>query len=206
MLAGDNPVSWMQNFIQNYNVCFQLPKIMFLIATMHILVMDNVKSALDIQCLVNRKCFWQLKTIFWWISTCLQLLPTQCAVFSRNVEITLGPDPSWYGSTLFSNIILWYGLISLNTKVHSFENSKMAEQCRSQSDCSLILVLKSFTMPRCPNTYTDPEGVQGVPPPPNHKNIWFLSNTGTDPQKIAKLPSQNSMLGHHRHSVSLVSR
>ena len=31
----------------------------------------------------------------------------------------------------------------------------------------------------------------------NHKNIGFLSNTGPDPLKIKKLPSQHSMLGHH---------
>ena len=39
------------------------------------------------------------------------------------------------------------------------------------------------------------------PPPPqkNHKNIGFLSNTGLDPLKITKLPSQHSMLRHHRH-------
>ena len=30
------------------------------------------------------------------------------------------------------------------------------------------------------------------------KNIGFPSNTGTDPLKTAKLPSQPSMLGHHR--------
>ena len=29
------------------------------------------------------------------------------------------------------------------------------------------------------------------------KNIGFLSKTGPDPLKIAKLPSQHSMLGHH---------
>ena len=34
----------------------------------------------------------------------------------------------------------------------------------------------------------------------NHKNIGFLSNTGRDPLKITKLPSQHSMLGHHRHA------
>ena len=38
------------------------------------------------------------------------------------------------------------------------------------------------------------------PPLKNHKNIGFRSNTGPDPLKIAKLPSQNSMLGHHRHA------
>ena len=31
----------------------------------------------------------------------------------------------------------------------------------------------------------------------NYKNIGFLCNTGPDPLKITKLPSQHSMLGHH---------
>ena len=34
----------------------------------------------------------------------------------------------------------------------------------------------------------------------SHKNIGFLSNTGPDHEKITKLPSQHSMLGHHRHA------
>ena len=34
----------------------------------------------------------------------------------------------------------------------------------------------------------------------NHKNIGFLRNTGLDLLKITKLPSQHSMLGHHRHA------
>ena len=38
------------------------------------------------------------------------------------------------------------------------------------------------------------------PPPKNHKNIWFLSETGSDPLKITNLSSQHSMLGHHRHA------
>ena len=56
----------------------------------------------------------------------------------------------------------------------------------------------------------------GPPPPPhlkNHKNIEFLSNTGPDPLKFSKLPSQHSTLGHHQHasetpfkSVSLAGR
>ena len=33
----------------------------------------------------------------------------------------------------------------------------------------------------------------------NHINIGFLSNTGSDPQK-KKLPSQHSILSHHRHT------
>ena len=43
-------------------------------------------------------------------------------------------------------------------------------------------------------------GGQGVRTPPleNYKNIWFLSNTGPDPLKITKIPSQHSMLDHHR--------
>ena len=35
----------------------------------------------------------------------------------------------------------------------------------------------------------------------NRKNIGFLSNTGPDPLQITKLPSQHSMLGHHRPAI-----
>ena len=34
----------------------------------------------------------------------------------------------------------------------------------------------------------------------NHKTIGFLSNTGPDALKFAKLPSQHSMFGHHWHA------
>ena len=48
------------------------------------------------------------------------------------------------------------------------------------------------------------KGGQGVWTPPlhpkNHKNIGFLSNSGPDPLKITKLPSQHSMLGHHQNA------
>ena len=49
----------------------------------------------------------------------------------------------------------------------------------------------------------DPERGAGGPEPPspalkNHKNIGFLSSTGPDTLKITNLPSQHSMLGHHR--------
>ena len=47
-------------------------------------------------------------------------------------------------------------------------------------------------------------GAGGLDPPPlplkNHKNIGLLSNTGPDPLKITKLPSQHSLLGHNRHA------
>ena len=46
-------------------------------------------------------------------------------------------------------------------------------------------------------------GGQGVQPPlKDHKNLGLLSNTGPDPlkKKNPKIPSQNSMLGHHLHS------
>ena len=50
----------------------------------------------------------------------------------------------------------------------------------------------------------DQEGGTGgpgpLPPLKNHKNIGFLSNTGPDHLKITKLPSQHSMLGHHRNA------
>ena len=37
----------------------------------------------------------------------------------------------------------------------------------------------------------------------NHKTIGFPSNIGPDPLKITKLPSQDSMLGHHRHASEM---
>ena len=42
------------------------------------------------------------------------------------------------------------------------------------------------------------QGVRTPPPLENYKMIGFLSNTGPDPLKITKLPSQHSMLGQHR--------
>ena len=62
------------------------------------------------------------------------------------------------------------------------------------------LIVSYFVSEPC----TDPEGGQGAltppppPPPPlkNHKTVGFLSNTGPDPLKITKLPSQHPMLGH----------
>ena len=38
------------------------------------------------------------------------------------------------------------------------------------------------------------------PPPKNHTTIGIPSNIGPDPLKITKLPSQHSMLCHHRHA------
>ena len=45
-------------------------------------------------------------------------------------------------------------------------------------------------------------GGHGVrtPPPEKSQTIGCLSNTGLDPLKITKLPSQHSMLGHHQHA------
>ena len=40
------------------------------------------------------------------------------------------------------------------------------------------------------------QGVRTLPE--NYKNAGFLSNAGPDPLKITKLPSEHSMLGHHR--------
>ena len=42
----------------------------------------------------------------------------------------------------------------------------------------------------CVLSWADPEG---GPPLENHKNLGFLSNTGPDPLKITKLPSQHSI-------------
>ena len=44
-------------------------------------------------------------------------------------------------------------------------------------------------------------GMGSRPPPPapeKLQNIGFLCNTVSDPLKTKKLPSQHSMLGHHR--------
>ena len=38
------------------------------------------------------------------------------------------------------------------------------------------------------------------PPLENYKNIGLFSNTGPDPLKIVKLPSQLSILGHNGHA------
>ena len=43
-------------------------------------------------------------------------------------------------------------------------------------------------------------GGAGGPDPLKNNNKGFLSNTGPDPLKIAKLPSQHSMSNHHRHA------
>ena len=42
--------------------------------------------------------------------------------------------------------------------------------------------------------------VRTISPLKNHKNIGFPSNIVPDPLTIRKLPSQHSMLGHHRHA------
>ena len=39
----------------------------------------------------------------------------------------------------------------------------------------------------------------------NHKAIGLLSNTGPDPLKITKLPSQHSMFGQHRPASEMVA-
>ena len=50
------------------------------------------------------------------------------------------------------------------------------------------------------------EGDRGSGPPPTpekSQNIGFICNTGPDPLKITKLPSQRLMLGHHRPASEL---
>ena len=49
----------------------------------------------------------------------------------------------------------------------------------------------------------DPEGATGGPDPPppgNHKKQGFLAILVRRPWKITNIPSQQSMLGHHRHA------
>ena len=60
---------------------------------------------------------------------------------------------------------------------------------------SLLVLL--LTCCNCePVPCADPE--RGSEPPENHKNIGCPSKTGPDPLEITKLPSQHSMLCHHR--------
>ena len=79
-------------------------------------------------------------------------------------------------------------------------------KCRTKADAHDKMGFQSISISvciHCPVPCADPEGGQGVrtpPPPKNHKNIEFLSNTGPDPQEFSKLPSQHSTLGHHRHA------
>ena len=52
------------------------------------------------------------------------------------------------------------------------------------------------------HTCPDPDGDRGSGPlpTPTEKNIGLPSNIGPDPLKITKLPSQQSILGRHRHA------
>ena len=61
---------------------------------------------------------------------------------------------------------------------------------------ALLLLIGGFS------ACADPEGGTGGPDPlENHKNHdRFFSNTGPDPLKIVKLPSQLSILGNNRHA------
>ena len=49
----------------------------------------------------------------------------------------------------------------------------------------------SFALSYSAVACVDPEGVRTPPPLKNHKTIVFPSNTGPDPLKITKLPSQH---------------
>ena len=64
---------------------------------------------------------------------------------------------------------------------------------------SSFINLEGYIILILEKSWADPEGGQGDGPPlKTHKNLGFLSNTGSDPLKITKLPSQYSMLGHHQ--------
>ena len=69
---------------------------------------------------------------------------------------------------------------------------------------SITAILKHNTRDRSQSMpCADPEGggKGSGPPLENYKNIGFLCNTGPDSIKITKLPSQHSMLGHHRRAI-----
>ena len=94
-------------------------------------------------------------------------------------------------------LIRGFIILSLESKIAELDRQKTNKQ---DSSWSYSLGLTWLETPTC----ADPEGATGVrtPPPPleNHKDIGFYSNTGQDPLKITKLPSQHSMLGHDRHA------
>ena len=71
-------------------------------------------------------------------------------------------------------------------------------------EAHIYFVCRSSTETSC-TACGDPEGGGGDRGPDaplkNNKNIGFSRNAGPDPLKIAKLPSQHSMLGHHRYAT-----
>ena len=78
---------------------------------------------------------------------------------------------------------------------------KVAEMCMLV--CTLIVCMQQNQIfhDMCQYMRGSRGGGQGVlPSPPPGKVIGFHSNTGPDPLKITKLPSQHSMLGHHRRA------
>ena len=97
------------------------------------------------------------------------------------------------------NIVSWLVKVPLILRTGSWKNGTtiIREQAKSQTEYSTSLLLD--------RPCADPEGGTGGqehPPPPSGKsqNIGFLSNTDPDHLKIAKLSSQHSMLGYHRHA------
>ena len=64
-------------------------------------------------------------------------------------------------------------------------------------ECVLMgLVVRKSVHARIQRVWAD----RGSGPPGKSQNIGFLSSTGPDPLNITILPSQHSMLGHHRHA------
>ena len=56
----------------------------------------------------------------------------------------------------------------------------------------------TFLLPSILHVRIQRKGTGGRTLPENYKNAGFPSNARPDPLKITKLPSQHSMLGHHR--------
>ena len=76
--------------------------------------------------------------------------------------------------------------------VHTVEST----QCRTKADAHDKMGFQYIHWPVPCGT-----GVRGSGPPfpVNHQNIEYLNNTGPDPLKFPKLPSQHSTMDHHRH-------
>ena len=138
--------------------------------------------------------------------------------FRKTIDkIFASKKKNWRASTcltvptsLFILIWLWFLPASKNSVIHSWAKSKgiirhkyvhlwwsgaYSRALESQQDVS-----PTFTHRRM-KCMCRSWGGQGVRTSPwKSQNIGFFSNTGPDPLKIVKLPSQLSILGHHRHA------
>ena len=84
--------------------------------------------------------------------------------------------------------------------MYYIQQREMCKVCIVKQVSYLGIFLANMTSKHYVPIADPEEATRGPDPPPWKitKNIGFLSNTCPDPLKITKLPSQHSMLGHHR--------